>query len=78
MFKKEKGITLVALVVTIIILLILAGVALSITLGDNGLFRMSQNAANAYTHASDREESTLTSIESEVNALFQEYMKKPQ
>ena len=36
---KEKGITLVALVVTVIILLILAGVTLNIVLGDNGLIR---------------------------------------
>ena len=34
-----KGITLVALVVTIIVLLILAGVAISFTIGDNGIFR---------------------------------------
>ena len=38
MFKKERGITLVALVVTIIVLLILAGVAISLTIGKNGIF----------------------------------------
>lgn len=36
--KEEHGITLVALVVTIIILLILAGVTINMALGDNGLF----------------------------------------
>ena len=36
---KEEGITLIALVVTIIILLILAGVTLNIALSDNGLFK---------------------------------------
>ena len=45
MFKKERGITLVALVVTIIVLLILAGVAISLTIGQNGLFKRAQNAA---------------------------------
>ena len=34
---QEKGITLVALVVTIIVLLILAGIALSLVLGNNGI-----------------------------------------
>lgn len=35
--KKNKGITLIALVVTIVILLILAGIALNLTLGNNGI-----------------------------------------
>ena len=39
--KKEeiKGITLVALAVTIIVLLILAGVVILFTLGENGIFK---------------------------------------
>ena len=36
MKRQEKGITLVALVVTIIVLLILAGVAINMVLGENG------------------------------------------
>ena len=36
--NKEKGITLVALVVTIIVLLILAGIAINLTVGNNGIF----------------------------------------
>ena len=35
--KKEKGITLIALVITIIVLLILAGVTVATLTGDNGL-----------------------------------------
>lgn len=35
--KKQKGITLIALIITIIILLILAGVLLDLTLGENGI-----------------------------------------
>ena len=38
-FKEHKAITLIALVVTVVILIILAGVLVSITLGNNGLFR---------------------------------------
>ncbi len=37
MLKEQKGITLVALVVTIIVLLILAGVSISLVLGNNGV-----------------------------------------
>ena len=35
--KEKKGITLIALVITIIILLILAGITLSALMGENGL-----------------------------------------
>ena len=37
--KKIAGITLIALVITIVILIILAGVLINISLGNNGLFR---------------------------------------
>ena len=43
---KEKGITLIALVVTIIILLILAGVTLNIALSENGLIKKSKEAVD--------------------------------
>ena len=54
--KQVKGITLIALVVTIIVLLILAGVALSLTVGDNGLFRRAENAANTWQMAEQNEQ----------------------
>ena len=41
--KKEKAITLIALVITIVILIILAGVLINISLGNNGLFRQGKN-----------------------------------
>lgn len=39
--KNEKGITVIALVITIIILLILAGVSIAMLTGENGLLRKS-------------------------------------
>ena len=53
---RERGITLIALVVTIIILLILAGVTLNMTLSQNGLFSRAQNAADQYKKAQEDEE----------------------
>ena len=44
---KEQGITLIALVVTIIVLIILAGVSLSLVIGDNGLMLQAENAKEA-------------------------------
>lgn len=42
--KKEKGITLIALVVTIVVLLILAGVSTNILFSDSGLIEKAQNS----------------------------------
>lgn len=44
MFKKQNGITLVALVITIIVLLILAGVTISMVVGDNGIITRSKQS----------------------------------
>lgn len=42
--RNERGITLIALVVTIVVLLILAGVTITYALGNNGLFTNAQKA----------------------------------
>ena len=52
MFKQEKGITLVALVITIIVLLILAGVSISLVAGDNGILTKSKTAATKTNYRS--------------------------
>ena len=57
--KKEQGITLVALVITIIILLILAGVAIATLSGENGLLAKVKKAKEAEIKAEMKEELTL-------------------
>ena len=53
--KKQKGITLIALVITIIVLIILAGVAINLTLGQNGLLNRTKEAREKYEIASAKE-----------------------
>ncbi len=60
---NQKGITLVALVITIIVLMILAGVSLSFVLGDNGILKKAQESTDAYKNASQSEQQTLQNIE---------------
>ena len=60
--KNIKGITLVALVVTIIVLLILAGVAISFTIGEDGIFRKAQEATRLYENAQKNETISLEEI----------------
>ena len=58
----EKGITLIALVITIIVLLILAAVTINLTLGERGIFRVAQQAAKNYTNAQNRELAKLDDL----------------
>ena len=53
--KQEKGITLVALVVTIIVLLILAFIGISILMGDNGVINKAGESKDATIRAQERE-----------------------
>ena len=59
--KDNKGISLVALVITIIVLLILAGVALTLTFGDNGIMTKA-NEAKMKTEISQAEETIKLKI----------------
>ena len=68
---KEKGITLIALVVTIIILLILAGVTLNIALSDGGLFSKTQEAADKYQQTQSDEETMVSQIATQ---MYSEYV----
>ncbi len=70
MKRNQKGITLIALVITIIIMLILAGVALNIALGDNGIFKMAQKATEKYKTAQSEEDSTMQEISDELQGLI--------
>ena len=59
MKRRNRGITLVALVVTIIILLILAGITLNLTLGQNGIITRAQQAGRNYMDAEEEEQRKL-------------------
>ena len=54
--KNNKAITLIALVVTIIVLIILAGVSISLVLGDNGIIEKAKEAKQNTEHAKIEEE----------------------
>ena len=69
MFKKQKGITLISLIVTIIILLILAGVTISTLFGDNGIIKKAQEAKNTWDNAI---QSDVEAIENLQNQLYDE------
>ncbi len=70
MINKNKGITLIALVVTIIILIILATVSINMVVGENGLIRKAEQARDAYEESSKREEEDMGQIIDEMEILL--------
>ena len=54
-FKSTEGITLIALVVTIIVLLILAGISIAMLTGNNGVLTQGKRAKEEQAHAAVRE-----------------------
>ena len=67
---EDKGITLVALVITVIILIILAGIGISMVLGDNGLINKAKNGAESYKNAANEEQNMLKEIDTNVENLL--------
>ena len=65
--KKNKGITLIALVVTIVVLLILAGVTIATLTGDNGILTRAQEAKEKTEEAAKREEAELADLNSYID-----------
>ena len=67
MNKKQRGITLIALVITIIVLLILAGVSIAMLTGQNGILSQAQNAKNRTEEARGEEQNRIDEYENKIN-----------
>ena len=72
--KKEQGITMVTLVVTIIILIILAGVSINTLIGDNGIIRKTKQARENIIYAGEEEQKQLNQLfwEMEQEGIYSE------
>lgn len=70
--RKEKGITLIALVVTIIVLLILAAVTISLTIGNNGIISRAQSAGDLMENSALKEQEGLTNLSIEMGEIIGE------
>lgn len=72
MFKSEKGITLVALVITIVILIILATVSISFAV-NGGLFDRAEKGAQMYSNSAVDEEKVLNEAYGQTANLMYHY-----
>jgi len=67
--KNVKGITLIALVITIVVLIILAGVAISLSLGENGIFNKAKFATEEYANEQAREEAEIAKYSNDIDTI---------
>ena len=71
--KKEQAITLIALVVTLIILIILASVSLNMVLGDSGIITEAKKAANKTVEMELNTQIAMNELQQEI----EEKIKRP-
>ena len=69
--SKNRGITLIALIITIVVLIILASVAINITLGNNGIINRAKNARQEFVNAQEHEQAQINDLEYQLaNGLY--------
>ena len=68
---KQKGITLVALVITVVIMLILAGVAIAAVVDGDGLFSKTREVTEAYENAVEDEGNMLQSMMNQIDKYIE-------
>ena len=64
--SRQKGITLIALVVTITVLIILATVSINTVLGDNGIIKRAQKARDSYSNSQKSEDEQMAVLANEM------------
>ena len=68
--KEQKGVTLIALVVTIVILIILAAVSMTMVLGNNGIFEQAKKGANSMASAETNTQAGFNSMSAEIDKII--------
>ena len=64
--KNDKGITLITLVITIILLIIFASISINLSIGQNTLFSRGKYARNTYLNAQENEKQGINDLYSEM------------
>ena len=67
---KERGITLIALIITVVVMLILAGVAIGAVVGGDGLFNKIGQATETYENAVNKENDIVQNLIEQIKANF--------
>ena len=73
--KEKRGITLIALAVTIVVILILAGVTIDAVFSENGIINKAKEAANAMNNAVANDQTSLNELFNELNDVMNGWRK---
>ena len=73
--KGNRGITLIALAVTIVVILILAGVTIDAVFSDNGIINKAKEAANSMNNAVANDQASLNELLNELNDIMNDSRK---
>ena len=77
LLKQEKGITLIALVITIIVLLILAGVSISALTGDSSILGNAKNTVHIYNNRVEQSDTKISNLEQKLNNFINGNIEVP-
>ena len=73
--KEKRGITLIALAVTIVVILILAGVTIDAVFSENGIINKAKEAENAMNNAVANDQAELNDLLEELNEIMDGWRK---
>ena len=73
--REKRGITLIALAVTIIVILILAGVTIDAIFSENGIINKAKEAANSMNNAVANDQASLNDLFNELNEVMNGWRK---
>lgn len=74
--RSNQAITLIALIITVIIMLILAGIGINMAIGDHGIFRKTQQGAQIYENAANNELNSLNNLDKELEDLMNQFSQE--
>ena len=75
-YMKNRGISLVVLAITIVVLLILASVTISLVIGNNGLVSKTQNAKYAMENGMASDAAGLDAMKDRIEELYSKKLKE--
>ncbi len=67
--KESRAITLISLVITIILLIILAGIAINLSIGENGLFNIAKQAKKQYINKEEYEQEQIVNLVNSIDKI---------
>ena len=72
MLKNERSINIVALVITIVVLIILATVAISFAFGNNGLVNRAEDARDFYANDTKYTDQSIVNVQHYINDVLKD------